>query len=115
MRAIMQRLLDGVLFKRGAVFGGGRQLLVARQQFDLDSRAVRRHAELAQLARIPGGAVKPDQAPMISRCMITNSEMPARARSIIRAIWASSNGVCSAVACTSTNWPAPVITTFIST
>ena len=83
MRTVVQGLADRVLFKRRAIFQGGRQLLEARQEFDPDSRAVRRHAEFAQFARIPGGAVKRGQAPIISRCMTTNSVMPARARSII--------------------------------
>jgi len=71
--------------------------------------------EFIELAGVAGGAV---QAHQRRATLLLNVDQlrDAAAREWMRlAICGSSKGVCSAVAWTSTNCPAPVITTFIST
>src|ERR1035441_3642309 len=111
----MPRLDDRVPFERGAVLHARRHVREPRQQVDLHRLSPGRQAEFPQLAGVPGGADQPDQIRTARFCTSISSAMPPRAKAIRLAIWDSSKGVCSAVACTSTNFPAPVITTFIST
>ena len=70
--------------------------------------------KLSQLPRIRRRAVNDH---LSSNCLwiATSSPIPCRASASSSASCASSNGVFSAVACTSTKRPAPVMTTFIST
>ena len=108
--AVVFRLADGVLFERGAGLirrrhGAGKLLHIEIGSGQL---------KLSQLPRIRRRAVNDH---LSSNCLwiATSSPIPCRASASKSASCASSNGVFSAVACTSTNFPAPVITTFIST
>ena len=72
--------------------------------------------ELAQLARIRRRENNATRHASPSTCFwaAMSSETPLRASAIMAAIWASVNGSPSAVPCTSTKPPRPVITTFMS-
>src|ERR1017187_1924444 len=113
--AVVERFDDGVLFESASVFHARSDLVIAGQQFDLYRRQPRRQTEFPQFSGIAGGTLQPDQIAATFFWISMSRAMPARASSMRLAIWASSKAACSAVACTSTNLPAPVITTFMST
>ena len=96
-------------------------LKMLESQYDVKATArghdvtLRGQAELTQLTLVGGGAVELHLC-LRTPCWISIScRMPVLASSSNRPISVSSNGVCSAVACTSTNRPEEVITTFMST
>jgi len=76
---------------------------------------LRRQPELAQLTGIARRAINGHAMRTTRFWISTSSAMPPRASASMRAICSSSKAWRSAVACTSTKRPAPVITTFMST
>src|ERR1019366_6927542 len=109
---IMARFDDGVLFEGVAILDAGGNPVEVGEGLDGDGAVV---LEFAQLPGVASGAKEPDQIRATFFCISMIWAMPARARVTNCPICWSSNRVCSAVACTSTNLPAPVITTFMST
>src|SRR5579871_759217 len=87
VRTIMPCLANRVLLKGGAVFDTRRQFAEAGEQFDINPGMVRcGQPEFAQLSRIAGSAVKPDQMPAAFFCSSTSCPTPARASPIRLAI-----------------------------
>jgi len=108
VRPVIEGLQQRILLKRSACF-------IRRGERDRNNFKIRRGLlELAQLACVRRRAVN---LHAISNflCTSINSPTPFRASANSDARWESSNADFSAVACNSTNCPAPVITTFIST
>src|ERR1700676_5451816 len=108
--AVGQGFLDGVGFEGVASFLGCGDGFRQRSHVEIGSGQL----ELAKFAGITGGAID-DHAPSRDFCTTISSAMPTRASAISEPSCESSKAVFSAVACNSTNWPVPVITTFIST
>src|SRR3981081_3625106 len=107
---VRQGFVDGVGFAGVAIFLGGGDGFRQWAHVEIG----RDHLELAKFSRITGGAID-DHAPSSDFCTTINSAMPTRASAISEPSCESSKAVFSAVACSSTNWPVPVITTFMST
>src|ERR1700690_173382 len=108
--AVVERLLNGVLLEglAGLVRRFDRRQVGQRDDF------ARRQAELAQLAGVRRRAVK-RHPPRASCWTLSSVPTPPRASPSSTPSWASSKDFCSAVACTSTKRPEPVMTTFMST
>src|SRR5689334_5880977 len=83
---------------------------------DFEAERGEQRFELAHLARVvrrEDDALQ-ELSARAARCAATSSPMPFAARSSMRDISSREKGVPSAVPCTSTKRPAPVITTFMS-
>src|SRR5271154_5644546 len=80
----------------------------------LDAQGREQRAQLSKFARVVGGDDDPVHVPSAVRCNVISFEIPAVARSISFDSCSRVKGAPSAVPCTSTKWPAPVITTFMS-
>ena len=84
----------------------------------LDTERLQQCSEFPLLARVIRGKNQLMHAlqtkPSAALCALTRRAMPVRARPSMRSSSCAENGAPSAVACTSTNSPAPVMTTFMS-
>jgi hypothetical protein len=89
-----------------------RQLDSLRQRLDLVRSE--QGPELPDLVRVACGEYQAHQ-PVAAACASRSCSMPAAASASISSSEARESGVRSAVACTSTSPPSPVITTFMST
>jgi len=110
-----QRLPPRVLVERRALF-----LTDARDVERLNLPIGQERPQLTQLPGVAGGesdaqGLRGLQAAKTSRWRSTMRSMPPAASSTSSASCSFENGVRSAVACTSTSRPSPVITTFMST
>src|SRR5438093_10459982 len=111
MPAVIDGLLNRVLLEGASGLLAGRN---PRQRNELPTRP-RRQTELQELARITGGAVQLHGRETARCCAFSRPPRPPRASPRRLESWLSSKAVCSAVACSSMNFPEPVITTFMST
>ena len=110
------RLRERILDERRVRLFGVRHAERALRH-DLDPERREQLAELAELARI--GRCEDEllhrlQAPSAARCFAISSRMPRSASATRDTISTGVNGAPSAVPCSSTKPPAPVITTFMS-
>src|SRR5262249_54315897 len=110
---LRERVLDE---RRVGLLGVGD--LESRLRNNLDPERAQQGLEFAQLPRIRGGEHEllhgAKATPSARFCRATSSAMPRCASATSDRIWASEKGSPSAVPCTSTNAPAPVMTTFMS-
>ena len=111
--------LDGVGPEGGAVLTDRRDGGKTVQRDEADRRVFQEAAQLPDLVAVPGGEQEGDR--QSSRPFTaffwasTRRSMPFLARASIWSIWAWVKVLSSPVPCTSTRFPLPVITTFMST